>query len=100
MNKELINKISDYLNNKPVEKAWLFGSYSKNEETKKSDIDLLIRFSENEQITLFYYLHLKYELEKLTGKEVDLIEEGQLKDFALHNFKEQNILIYERKTKK
>ncbi|MCD4793007.1 MAG: nucleotidyltransferase domain-containing protein [Bacteroidales bacterium] len=96
MNQNIINKISNYFNTKPIEKAWIFGSYSRNEESDKSDIDILVKFSPNNKITLFYYLQLKYELEKLTGKSIDFVEEGQLEKFALESFNKDKVLIYER----
>jgi predicted nucleotidyltransferase len=80
-----------------VDKAWVFGSFSRNEEDDKSDIDLLVQFSKNKKITLFYYLKLKNKLEQLTGKNIDLVEEGQLKTFAQADFEKDKILIYERK---
>lgn len=100
MNQIIINKISNFFNNKPIEKAWIFGSYSRNEESDDSDIDLLVKFSPNNKITLFYYFQLKYELEKLTGKSVDFVEEGQLKKFALESFNRDKVLIYERTNKR
>ena len=93
----ILNKISVFLGHEPIEKAWIFGSYSRNKEEQESDIDLMVKFVANKKITLFYYLKLKNELEKLTGKSIDLVEEGQLKDFALPSFKKDKILIYERK---
>lgn len=96
MNQTLKNKISTFFNSKPIEKAWIFGSFARNKETDESDIDLLIKFSPDNKITLFYYLQLKYELEKLTGRPVDLVEEGHLKEFALKNFNKDKELIYER----
>ena len=97
MENVFINKISAFLNHEPIEKAWIFGSYSRNEEEQESDIDLMVKFVANKKITLLYYLKLKNELEELTGKSIDLVEEGQLKDFALPSFKKDKILIYERK---
>jgi uncharacterized protein len=46
-NKEIIEKIRKYLfvlnaNNIPVYKAYLYGSYARNEATEESDIDVLI----------------------------------------------------------
>jgi hypothetical protein len=35
----------------------------------------------------------------LTGKKVDLVEQGQLKQFAVRSTENDKILIYERKTK-
>lgn len=97
MDKLIIKKINKYLSHELIEKAWIFGSFSRNEENENSDIDLLVQFSDNKKITLFYYLKLKDKLEKLTGKKVDLIEDGQLKNFANDSFENDKILIYERK---
>jgi len=88
--------MNNQIDNESVDKAWIFGSFSRNEEDRESDIDLLIKFSKNKKITLFYYLRLKIELEELTGRNVDLIEDGQLKQFAIPGFDKDKILIYER----
>jgi len=97
MNQVILHNISNYLSKQPVEKAWVFGSYSRSEETSDSDIDLLVRFIPNEKITLFKYVHIVNELEKITGKKVDMVEDGQLKNFAVDSANADKILIYERK---
>jgi len=97
MDTALINKISTYLASQPVEKAWIFGSFARSEQDYNSDIDILVRFNPNANITLFKYVHIINELEKLTGKKVDLVEYGQLKPFAEKTAKTDKILIYERK---
>ncbi|GAB1454235.1 hypothetical protein MASR2M47_42910 [Draconibacterium sp.] len=97
MDNSLFQKINAFLSHEMVDKAWVFGSFSRNEEDDKSDIDLLVQFSKNKKITLFYYLKLKNKLEQLTGKNIDLVEEGQLKTFAQADFEKDKILIYERK---
>ncbi len=97
MNADLANKISSYLASQPIDKAWLFGSYARGEETKQSDIDLLVEFSKNSQITLLQYAHIINELEKITGKSVDLVESGYLKPFAKQSAEHDKILIYERR---
>jgi uncharacterized protein len=99
MNRDLINKISTYFSNQPVEKAWLFGSYARSEEEKNSDIDILVNFIPDTKITLFKYIHIVNELQALTGKKVDLVEDGQLKQFAINSASNDRILIYERKAK-
>lgn len=80
----------------PIEKAWVFGSYSRGEETRNSDIDILVRFDSNANITLFKYAGIVSALRKLLHKDVDLVEEGQLKDFAQPSAEQDKILIYER----
>ena len=41
MNNQIVNKIKNFLDNESVDKAWIFGSFSQNEEDRESDIDLL-----------------------------------------------------------
>jgi predicted nucleotidyltransferase len=83
----------------PIEKAWLFGSYSCNEEKRYNDIDIMIRFDGKEEITLLKYAGMIASLKKLLRKEIDLVEEGELKDFAQKNVDRDKILIYEREAK-
>jgi uncharacterized protein len=97
MDRVLINKISTYFINQPIEKAWLFGSYARSEENKNSDIDILVNFIPNTKVTLFKYVHIVNDLEALTGKKVDLVEDGQLKQFAISSSNNDKVLIYERK---
>lgn len=100
MNKNIINKISEYFSNQPVEKAWLFGSYARSEEIKTSDIDILVHFIPEAKITLFKYLHIINDLQTLTGRNIDLVEEGQLKSFAIGSAENEKVLIYERQAKR
>lgn len=97
MKQVIINKLREYFMLQPfIEKAWLFGSYSRGEETRESDIDILVRFDSTANVTLFKYASMVTFLRKLLHKEVDLVEEGQLKDFARESAENDKILIYER----
>ncbi len=98
MKQSIINKLREFFSMQPVEKAWVFGSYSRGEETLNSDIDILVRFDSNANITLFKYAGIVSSLRKLLHKDVDLVEEGQLKDFAQNSAEQDKILIYERET--
>jgi hypothetical protein len=100
VNELIINTLANYFANQPIEKAWIFGSYARCEENTKSDIDILVNFSPDAKITLFKYIHIINELQRLTGKKVDLVENGQLRNFAVSNAEKDRILIYERKTKR
>ena len=100
MNQAIINKISKYFDTQPIEKAWIFGSYARAGENAKSDIDILVTFVPNEKVTLFKYIHIVNDLEALTGKKIDLVENGQLKKFAEQSVENEKVLIYERKTKR
>jgi predicted nucleotidyltransferase len=99
MNRVIINKISRYFDTQPIERAWLFGSYARSEEDARSDIDILVNFIPNEKVTLFKYIHIVNDLQALTGKRIDMVEDGQLKEFAERSVEYEKVLIYERKAK-
>lgn len=96
MKQTIINKLQQFFACQPIEKAWVFGSYSRGEETQNSDIDILVRFAKDANITLFKYVSIADALQKLLHKKIDLVEEGQLKDFAKNSAEQDKILIYER----
>lgn len=95
---EMIPKIQQYLASQPIEKAWLFGSCSRGEETPKSDIDLLVRYQDSDSISLFDISRIMVNLKKIIKRPVDLIEEDCLLPFASKSANQDKILIYERKT--
>jgi predicted nucleotidyltransferase len=89
--------IADYFKTQPVMKAWLFGSFARGEETPDSDIDILVEYDENARISLLKISHMMGELERSTGRRVDLIEEGCLLPFAQESANRDKQLIYERR---
>ena len=66
------------------------------EKNQGSDIDILVRFDKNANVTLFKYIGIVNALQSLLHKKIDLVEEGQLKDFAKESAEQDKILIYER----
>ncbi|HDQ04541.1 MAG TPA: nucleotidyltransferase [Deltaproteobacteria bacterium] len=60
-----------------VERLGLFGSYLKQKQRKKSDIDILVKF--NRDIDLFDFLDLREYLEIQLNGKVDLVMESALK---------------------
>jgi predicted nucleotidyltransferase len=96
MDSKMLNNIVSVLSESPVEKAWLFGSFARNEDDAASDIDMLIRFVPDEKITLFRYGGIVYNLEQATGRKVDLVEDGMLKPFAVESAEKDKVLIYEK----
>ena len=94
---QMIPQIQGYLAGQPVSKVWLFGSYSRGEETANSDIDLLVEYTDSDSISLFTISRIATALRKLTGKTVDLVERNRLLPFASKSAEQDKILIYERK---
>lgn len=96
MNKDTIIKmIADYFKTQPVLKAYLFGSFSRGEETESSDIDILIVLDESQHIGLKFF-GMYEDLKDLLGRKVDLVTERSLAPFARESVNRDKILIYER----
>jgi len=60
-----------------VNRVGLFGSYVREKQRKKSDIDILVSFSRD--IDLFDFLDLREYLENRLHQKVDLVMESALK---------------------
>ncbi len=88
--------IADYVKTQPVVKAWLFGSFARGEETPESDIDILVQYDSDARISLLTISHMMGELERSTGRRVDLIEDGCLLPFAVESANRDKQQIYER----
>lgn len=94
---ELIPSIKNYFLNKPVLRAWLFGSCSRGEESPDSDIDLLVDYdTSNGVVSLFTMGGMLMDLTELLGRKVDLVDNSGLKEFARRSVDHDKILIYER----
>lgn len=64
-----------------VETIGVFGSYTRGEQTKKSDIDILVTFASEAQVGFFKFLELEEFLAKKLGVKVDLVTKDALKPF-------------------
>ena len=81
--KELVIKklkeIKDYLRKEyGIENIGLFGSLVRNEQNESSDIDLLIEI-QAEMLSLIKYMKLKFFLEDILGRKVDLVLKRAIK---------------------
>jgi len=74
---KLLKEIKPILQkNYGIKSIALFGSYSREEQTEKSDIDLLV---EHTFPLGFKYLDMIYELDKLFDKEVQVVSKNGIK---------------------
>ncbi len=62
-----------------VETIGVFGSYTHGEQTKASDIDILVEFAPDARIGLFKYVDLELFLSEKLGIKVDLVTKDGLK---------------------
>ncbi len=61
-----------------VRELWLFGSYVRGEQHRRSDLDVLVEFEEG-PLTLLQFVALENYLSDLLQVKVDLVEKGALK---------------------
>jgi len=76
-----------------LKKVSLFGSYAAGKQSRTSDIDLLVEFFEP-SVSIFRIAKVKLELERLTGKNVDVIH-GPIPEESLIEVNNK-VVLYER----
>lgn len=93
----LIPTIRNYFSDKPVIRAWLFGSFSRGEEREDSDVDILVDYDHSHgYVSLLTMGGMLMDLSDLIGRRVDLVDHVGLGDFARKSVENDKILIYER----
>ena len=73
---QLNQKAGELKQNFTVSRIGLFGSIVRNEADSESDVDILVDFAEP---TFDHYMDLKFYLEKMFGREVDLVTSDSVK---------------------
>ena len=81
------NEIIDYLqqqqpyfhNTFGINFIGLFGSFSRGDETKASDIDILYNIDKDKKLSMFKYLKIASQLEDFFHKKIDLVRIDTLK---------------------
>ena len=81
----------DVLDKYTVRRIGLFGSFARGQQRQESDIDLLVSF---EEPTFDHFMDLVFYLERLFGREVELVTEGSLSPY-LKPYIEQEVRWYE-----
>ncbi len=77
--KEILKKNKTYIKtNYYVHEIGIFGSFIRSEQSKQSDIDILVEFEDGHK-DFFNYMRLKYYLEDIFGKKVDLVMKKAIK---------------------
>ena len=95
MDAKLSHTIEEYFKTQPVEKAWVFGSFSRGEERADSDIDILVSLIPGTRLGLKFFA-MNLELEQLLNRPVDLVIEGDLLPFAEDTANRDKVLVYAR----
>lgn len=95
MDNQVTNTIKEYFKTQPVEKAWVFGSFSRGEECEDSDVDILITLVPGTRLGLKFFA-MSLDLERLLNRPVDLVIDGDLLPFAEKTAEQDKVLVYAR----
>ena len=91
-----LEKISKKI--KPVAKkynlmyVWVFGSYGKNKQKEDSDIDIIVRTEDVAEG--FKIVEVKFALEEVLKKEVDIVTTGSIEGSLLEDEELEEVLVY------
>ena len=95
MNPQLINDLRNFFARQPVLKAFVFGSFARDEQTAESDLDLLIELDPEVPVGL-EYVQMYLDLKDLTGFEIDLVTEKSLSPYVRPRVEKEKVLVYEK----
>ena len=87
--------IADYFRDKPVLKAYLFGSFVRGEATEQSDIDILVELDYTQSIGLGF-VQMQFDLQDILSRKVDLVSERGLSKFIKPFIEKEKELIHAR----
>lgn len=92
---QIRDQVAPYFRQKPVLRAWLFGSQAVGTAQEGSDIDILVELDYSQHIGLGF-ITMWMELKELLGQEVDLVTIDGVSPFVAPYIEQQKTLIYER----
>ena len=93
--KKILKMLQDYFKKEPrVSKAWIFGSFAREEDKPDSDIDIMVSYSKKASGTLLDYADVQHNLIQLLKRKIDLVEEGFVKPYAWNTIQKDLKLIY------
>jgi predicted nucleotidyltransferase/plasmid maintenance system antidote protein VapI len=94
---QILIQVREYFRNQnKVKKAWLFGSFAREEHDMESDIDILVQVPAKKSFTLFDIAEIKFQLEKVIPMKVDIVMHNAVKPEILKRITPELILIYEK----
>ena len=87
--------IKEYFKQQPVLKAFLFGSFARNEASADSDIDILVDLDYSKHIGLGF-MNMKFELEYKLKRNIDIVSSNAVSKYISPFINKDKQLIYER----
>jgi len=90
-----IETIKRFFSGLPVKKAYLFGSYSRNEADENSDVDILVELDHTKPIGMQFFTYSD-NLQNLLKRKVDIVSYDGLSKYVKPFIDKDKVLIYER----
>jgi len=90
-----IQTLSDYFSGKPVIKAYLFASYSRDEADKNSDVDILVDLDYSKHIGMGF-VTMQSDIQQKLQKPIDSVSSKAVSKHLYPFIEKDKILIYER----
>ena len=81
--------------NKPVLRAFLFGSFSRGDAEENSDVDILVELDYSKHIGLGF-VGMKLDLENRLHKKIDLVSSEAISKYISPFIENDKKLIYEK----
>jgi hypothetical protein len=91
--KKLREKILPVLKKYNVERAGIFGSAARGDESSGSDIDIVVKLPEDNKLSLLDFAGIKVELEEATGRNVDIVQYKLVKPALKDIIREEEVII-------
>lgn len=95
LSNDQVISIQHYFKTKPVLKAYLFGSYVREEADQNSDIDILVDLDYTQQIGL-QFIQMRIDLEEILHHKVDLVSSNGMSRYIKPYVEKEKKLIYAR----
>lgn len=89
--KKLFATIAACLKKEGAIKVSIFGSYARGDETKRSDIDVLVKFIR--PIGFFKLVQIENDLSDLIGKKIDLVTEGSVHPLIKERIQDDLVIL-------
>jgi len=90
-----IESIQNFFTDRPVLRAYLFGSYVRGEASETSDIDILVDLDYSKNVGM-EFIEMSLALEEMLKQKVDLVSSRGISKYIAPYIEKEKKLIYER----